>query len=224
MTLKESLQDFSTFRNAYILAGSAAMGSIFYGWDMCVQLSTPLYVELGFDQGLQWPHRGYPCAQFVPGVFRSQSQDGCTEGRPQWKHCLCATGGLLVSIVCLSVCHQHVDFWISFGALSTGYFSGRFGRKKCLLASGVIYLVGSAIQSIVGLGSSQEVGLRVLYFSRFLGGVGVGMVSALVPAYVSECTPQTIRGRCTGLCQFANNVGIMLSCKGLPSILSSNMS
>jgi MFS family permease len=38
------------------------------------------------------------------------------------------------------------------------------------------------------------------------------MVSALVPAYVSECTPRAIRGRCTGMIQLANNVGIMLSC------------
>lgn len=102
---------------------------------------------------------------------------------------------------------------ISFGALFTGYFSGKFGRKPSLLASGVIYIIGSVIQSIVGLGSSQAVGLRVLYFSRFLGGIGVGMVSALVPSYVSECTPRAIRGRCTGMIQLANNVGIMLSCE-----------
>ncbi|KAK7032295.1 hypothetical protein VNI00_013254 [Paramarasmius palmivorus] len=98
-----------------------------------------------------------------------------------------------------------------FGALAMGYFSRRFGRKKCLLASGVIYIIGSTIQSIAGLGSSQEVGLSVLYFSRFLGGIGVGMVSALVPSYVSECTPRAIRGRCTSMIQLANNVGIMLS-------------
>ncbi len=94
-----------------------------------------------------------------------------------------------------------------------GYFSGRFGRKVCLIASGVIYLVGSLIQCIVGLGSTQEVGLRVLYFGRFVGGVGVGMVSALVPSYVSECVPKAIRGRCTGMIQLANNIGIMLSCE-----------
>lgn len=96
-----------------------------------------------------------------------------------------------------------------------GYFSNRFGRKICLIASGLIYIIGSAIQSISGLGSSQKVGLDVLYFSRFLGGIGVGMVSALVPAYVSESVPRSIRGRCTGMIQLANNLGIMLSCKYL---------
>ncbi|CAL1707085.1 unnamed protein product [Somion occarium] len=98
-----------------------------------------------------------------------------------------------------------------FGALFTGCFSGKFGRKPTLMASGVIYIVGSLIQSIVGIGMDQAAALRVLYFSRFLGGIGVGMVSALVPSYVSECVPKSIRGRCTGMVQLANNIGIMLS-------------
>jgi MFS family permease len=86
----------------------------------------------------------------------------------------------------------------SFGAIFTGYFSGKFGRKPSMIAAGVIYIVGSLIQSVVGIGSSAKIGLRVLYFSRFLGGIGVGMVSALVPSYVSESVPKAIRGRCTG--------------------------
>lgn len=39
------------------------------------------------------------------------------------------------------------------------------------------------------------------------------MVSALVPSYVSESVPKSIRGRCTGMVQLANNLGIMLSCQ-----------
>ena len=103
----------------------------------------------------------------------------------------------------------------SFGALATGYLSNTFGRKPVLLASGLIYLIGSLIQAIVGLGTNADIALRVFYFSRFFAGLGVGMVSALIPSYVSECVPQSIRGRCTGMMQLANNIGIMLSCKCL---------
>jgi len=106
---------------------------------------------------------------------------------------------------------------LRFGALFTSWFSERFGRKPCLIASGIIYLVGSLLQSVSGLGSSQDTGLKVLFFSRFIGGIGVGMVSALVPSYVSECTPRAIRGRCTGFCQLALSVGVMLSCKPFQS-------
>ncbi|KAI0696926.1 sugar transporter [Cytidiella melzeri] len=98
-----------------------------------------------------------------------------------------------------------------FGALFTGYLSSKFGRKPILLLAGALYMIGSVIQCIIGLGSSEAIGLRVFYFSRFFAGLGVGMVSALVPPYVSECVPKAIRGRCTGMVQLANNLGIMLS-------------
>ncbi|KAH7923102.1 general substrate transporter [Leucogyrophana mollusca] len=174
MGFKEEVSKISQYRNAYALAFSAAMGSIFYGWD--TGLIGGIIALSSFQQYFGINKESASAQANFNGNIVSILQAGCF-----------------------------------FGALSTGYLSGRFGRKPCLLASGVVYIVGSLIQTIAGLGSSQAVGLKVLYFSRFLGGIGVGMVSALTPAYVSECTPKAIRGRCTGLCQFANNVGIMLS-------------
>ncbi|KAG5636953.1 hypothetical protein H0H81_006301 [Sphagnurus paluster] len=168
------MDEFLRHRNAYLLALSAAMGSIFYGWDIGliggVLALKSFQTYFGLDR-----------------MTASQRAD---------------LSGNIVSVL------QAGCF---FGALSTGYLSSRFGRKPSLLASGIIFLIGSLIQCVVGLGSSKKVGLDVLYFSRFVGGWGVGMVSALVPSYVSECTPQSIRGRCTGLIQLSNNIGIMLS-------------
>ena len=82
-----------------------------------------------------------------------------------------------------------------------------------MLASAIIFLIGSVIQSIVGLGSTPAVGLQLFYFGRFFGGVGVGLMAALVPTYVSECAPRAIRGRCTGSIEVAVGLGNMLSCK-----------
>ncbi|KAH0585339.1 hypothetical protein H2248_008580 [Termitomyces sp. 'cryptogamus'] len=168
------LDEILQYRNAYTLALSASMGSIFYGWDV------------GLIGG-------------VLSMSSFQSYFGLDTKTASQRADL---SGNIVSVL------QAGCF---FGALSTDYLSSRFGRKPSLLASGVIYLIGSLIQSIAGIGSSQDTGLSVLYFSRFLGGWGVGMVSALVPSYVSECTPRSIRGRCTGLMQLANNIGIMHS-------------
>ncbi|KAG9316128.1 general substrate transporter [Chiua virens] len=98
-----------------------------------------------------------------------------------------------------------------FGALISTLFASRYGRKLPMLVSSVIFVIGSVIQSIVGLGSTPSIGLQVLYFGRFFGGVGVGMMAALVPTYVSECAPETIRGRCTGGIEVCVGLGNMLS-------------
>ncbi|KAK7436986.1 hypothetical protein VKT23_018801 [Stygiomarasmius scandens] len=174
MTLKTQLEEISHYRNTYILAISAAMGSIFYGWD--IGLIGGILAMSSFQEYFGIDKKTASQKADLNGNIVSVLQGGCF-----------------------------------FGALFMSYFPGRFGRKPCLLAAGIIYIIGSTIQSITGLGSSQETALSVLYFSRFLGGIGVGMVSALVPSYVSECTPRAIRGRCTAMIQFANNIGIMLS-------------
>lgn len=98
-----------------------------------------------------------------------------------------------------------------FGALFLSFFASRFGRKPILLVSGVIYLIGCIIQATAAIGTSPAVALKIFYFSRFLGGVGVGSMSALVPTYVSECAPRAIRGRCTGSIEVSVGLGNMLA-------------
>ncbi|KAF7364945.1 General substrate transporter [Mycena venus] len=174
MTFKSELDEISRYRNAYVLALSVALGSLFYGYD------------IGLIGGI-----------LSLGSF--QNYFGLDKMNPREKAWLNGNIVAILQLGCL------------FGALGVGSFSSRYGRKPCLLASGGIYIIGSALQVIVGLGGTREYALSLLYTGRFLGGIGVGMVTALVPSYVSECTPQAIRGRCTGLIQLAINVGIMLS-------------
>ncbi|KAH7911358.1 general substrate transporter [Hygrophoropsis aurantiaca] len=98
-----------------------------------------------------------------------------------------------------------------FGSLASIYLGSKLGRKPCLILSATIYLLGSLMQATVGLGSSQQVGLNVLYAGRFFGGLGIGIMSALVPPYVSECAPRAIRGRCTGSIEVSVGLGNMLA-------------
>jgi MFS family permease len=63
-----------------------------------------------------------------------------------------------------------------FGALSSGFFSERFGRKPALLISVLIFFVGSLIQVCSGINSTS---LTPLYVGRIIGGWGVGMNSAV---------------------------------------------
>ncbi|KAH7928126.1 hypothetical protein BV22DRAFT_1031122 [Leucogyrophana mollusca] len=97
-----------------------------------------------------------------------------------------------------------------FGSLSTTYLSVHFGRRTCLILSAVVYLIGCLIQCVAGIGSTQAVGLSVLYFGRFVGGLGIGLMSVITPNYLSECAPRAIRGRCTGGVELALTVGSML--------------
>ncbi|KAJ6623978.1 general substrate transporter [Mycena sp. CBHHK59/15] len=181
MSVKSQLEDIAHYRNAYFLALSAAMGSVFFGYDMCVAAG-------------ERHNRGIIALPSFKSYFGLNALNASAKA---------AVSGNIVAIL------QGGCF---FGALGVGYFSNRFGRKPCMLAAGAIYIIGSAIQAVVGLGTSEKRALSVLYFARsILCRAGVGMVSALVPAYVSESTPPAIRGRCTGMIQLANNLGIMLS-------------
>lgn len=174
MGFKDVLADVSRYRNAYTLALSASMGSIFFGWD--TGLMGGILTLDSFQRYFGIDELSVSAQANFNGNIVSVMQAGCI-----------------------------------FGALLTSWSSSRFGRKRSLIASGVIYTIGSLIQSVAGLGSSQTVALRVLYFSRVFAGIGVGMVSALAPSYISECMPRHIRGRCTGLVQFSDNIGMMLS-------------
>lgn len=54
-------------------------------------------------------------------------------------------------------------------------------------------------------------GIGYIYAGRVIAGVGVGAISAVSPAFVSECAPKDVRGRITGLFQIMVAVGVMLS-------------
>lgn len=74
------------------------------------------------------------------------------------------------------------------GALVAGRLSDWLGRKKVMVISGIFFTLGSIEQS-----ASQIV--RELVLGRVLVGLGVGMASMIVPTYLAECAPTSIRGR-----------------------------
>jgi MFS transporter, SP family, sugar:H+ symporter len=89
-----------------------------------------------------------------------------------------------------------------FGAGSSFYVGDKLGRKTGLLTSVTIFLIGSIIQTCSALNGSSS--LTPLYIGRFVGGYGVGLISALVPTYIGENANKEIRGRCIGAMQLFN--------------------
>lgn len=90
------------------------------------------------------------------------------------------------------------------GSLVGGWPSEKFGRKKTLLWIGVLYLV-----SAVGSAFAPEV--YTFMFSRFIGGLGVGISTVAAPMYISEIAPPYHRGRLTGMFQFNIVLGILIA-------------
>ena len=94
------------------------------------------------------------------------------------------------------------------GALISGFMASRLGRKKSLFAAGIMFLL-SALGSYhpeflffqKGVASK---GLLVAFnLYRVLGGIGVGLASAICPMYIAEVSPANKRGTLVSWNQFA---------------------
>jgi len=100
------------------------------------------------------------------------------------------------------------------GAIS-GLFSSRFGRKKSLMIAAVLFFLsalGSGFPEFLFFEKGKAtMGLLYMFnFYRIIGGIGVGMASAIVPMYIGEISPAGIRGRLVSFNQFAIIFGMLV--------------
>lgn len=79
-----------------------------------------------------------------------------------------------------------------------------FGRKKSLLVIAVLYFVSAVWCALCNDWLS-------LSLARFVGGLGIGAASAVVPLYVAEIAPERIRGRLVAVAQLNVMTGIFVS-------------
>lgn len=90
------------------------------------------------------------------------------------------------------------------GALVSGWLSDRFGRKRLLIAAGLVFAISS-----VGTGLAPSFAAFVPW--RILGGFAIGMASSLSPMYIAEVAPAQYRGKLVSLNQLTIVVGILLA-------------
>ena len=100
------------------------------------------------------------------------------------------------------------------GALS-GLLASRLGRKRSLVAAAVLFFV-SAVGSwrpesgILPYGEASLPLLASFNIYRILGGIGVGLASAVCPMYIAEISPAKIRGTLVSCNQFAIIFGMLV--------------
>ena len=94
------------------------------------------------------------------------------------------------------------------GSALSGLFAGKFGRKKSLFFAGICFFLSAAgsyypefLFFPKGVPSQPLWVAFNLY--RVLGGIGVGMASAICPMYIAEIAPANKRGKLVSWNQFA---------------------
>jgi len=91
----------------------------------------------------------------------------------------------------------------ALGAAGAGAISDRFGRKKVLVLSAILFFVSA-------IGTALPTTLTVFILFRLLAGLAIGAASISSPLYIAEISPARIRGRMVSINQFAIVSGISL--------------
>ena len=101
------------------------------------------------------------------------------------------------------------------GGTISGLLATKLGRKNSLMLSALLFFV-----SAIGSGwpetffftkGEPTIGLLFMFnVYRIIGGIGVGIASAVCPMYISEIAPAAIRGRLVSLNQVAIVFGMLV--------------
>lgn len=114
---------------------------------------------------------------------------------------------------------QYTDFWHGFtsssaligciiGAAISGALASNWGRKKSLIFAGIMFFISAwgsmCPETMVLTKGEPNLTLFVVFnIYRVIGGVGVGLASAVCPMYIGEIAPSNIRGMLVSWNQFA---------------------
>ncbi|HEU5123213.1 MAG TPA: MFS transporter [Verrucomicrobiae bacterium] len=89
-----------------------------------------------------------------------------------------------------------------FSTLFAGLLADRFGRKKLMAVSGILFVVSIPIIALAH-------GYGALVFGRLLQGISAGLIGVVVPLYLAECLGASNRGKGTGIFQWLLTLGIV---------------
>lgn len=90
------------------------------------------------------------------------------------------------------------------GAMTSGRLADIVGRKKVILTSALIFIIGA-------IWSGAAPSPMMLVFARLFLGLAIGASSFAVPLYIAEISPTKSRGTLVSMFQLLITIGIMVS-------------
>jgi sugar porter (SP) family MFS transporter len=88
------------------------------------------------------------------------------------------------------------------GAVACSFVSDRFGRKRLLILSGLLFSI-----SAIGTGMAGSFGEYNAY--RIVGGVAMGIALNVSPLYIAEMSPPSMRGMLVSVNQLTIMIGVL---------------
>jgi sugar porter (SP) family MFS transporter len=160
----------------WLIATVAALGGLLFGWDWVVIGGAKPFFERYFDLA--------SIAQTLHQYWLARALGlGSTAGVSGFANS-CALIGCLV------------------GALIAGALSDKFGRKRLLIASALLFAVTS-------IGNALAAQFPIFVAWRMLGGVAIGLASNLSPMYIAEIAPAQMRGKLVSINQLTIVIGVL---------------
>lgn len=101
------------------------------------------------------------------------------------------------------------------GSAFSGIFAEKLGRKNSLLLAAIMFFIsalGAAYPEVLFFekGDGSVPVLIAFNIYRVIGGIGVGLASAICPMYIAEIAPADIRGKLVSWNQFAIIFGMLI--------------
>ncbi|MEA1916817.1 MAG: sugar porter family MFS transporter, partial [Campylobacterota bacterium] len=90
------------------------------------------------------------------------------------------------------------------GAVSSGRVADIYGRKKVIIATSLVFALGSVATALAA-------NVEILIAGRVVLGIAIGVASFSVPLYISEVAPSEIRGSLVSFNQLMITIGIVMS-------------
>ncbi|KAI1885821.1 hypothetical protein AGOR_G00207730 [Albula goreensis] len=105
------------------------------------------------------------------------------------------------------------------GSFSVGVLANKFGRRKAMLLSNILGIIGGVLMGLSTVSNSFE----MVIVGRLVIGLFCGLCTGLTPMYVGELAPTSLRGAFGTLHQLGVVLGILVAqIFGLESLLGSS--